>query len=345
MIDEPPVVAAVLVAYGAQPTLQRCLTSLRESTGVVLETIVVDNGADATQLSIIDPDRSERVLGPSCNRGFTGGCNAGAAATTSDYILLLNTDAFVEPEAIARLVEAVDDPTIGIATASLRLSDRPDRLNSAGNPVHFSGISWSGAFDEPAAAHSHACDVAAGSGAAMILRRDVWEALGGFDDGMFAYLEDAELSLRCWQLGLRVRFAPEAVVLHEYEFGRHPGKYFLLERNRLFVLATLYEVRTLVVLTPALLLVELALLVQSVAGGWLRAKLRAYWWMLTNLHAVRARRRDVQQARCVSDATVLAVLSGRIEPTNIAVPPGMTAFNTLLNTWWVLARRVLGVPR
>ena len=80
---------------------------------------------------------------------------------------------------------------------------------------------------------------------------------------MFAYLEDTELSLRCWQRGLKVMFVPDAVVLHDYEFSRNPSKLGLLERNRLIMLLTLYERHTLAVLAPALLAVEIATLALS----------------------------------------------------------------------------------
>ena len=153
----------------------------------------------------------------------------------------MNFDAVVSPDALAELAAVADDPTVGIATASLRLDDRPDLMNSAGNEVHFLGYSWCGGLNEPASQHREARDVASASGAAMVMRRELWERLGGFAPEYFMYYEDPELSLRCWRAGLRVVFVPDAVVVHRYEFGRNPEKMYLVERNRLIAMFTLLE--------------------------------------------------------------------------------------------------------
>ena len=78
-----------------------------------------------------------------------------------------------------------------------------------------------------------------------MVRADRFAALGGFCEPMFAYCEDTDLSLRCWQRGWRVVLVPDAVVLHRYEFSRNPQKLFLLERNRLLMVLTVYSGRLL----------------------------------------------------------------------------------------------------
>jgi GT2 family glycosyltransferase len=332
--------SVIVLAWGEEATLVRCVDSILASRGVAVEAVVVDNGAAPDVMDEVRA-RDVHVLGPPTNRGFTGGCNAGVAASTGDVVVLVNSDAFVEPDAIATLVERARCPEVGIASASLRLADAPDLMNSAGNPVHYSGVTWAGAFGEPAADHVVERDVASATGAAMALRRDTWERLGGFDEAMFAYLEDTDLSIRCWQSGLAVRYVPGAVVRHEYEFGKHATKFYLLERNRLLLLACDYELRTLAALLPGLLLVELAMTVQALAGGWLRQKLRGWWWLLTHLGHVRERRRFVGATRRVHDGSWMAHASSRIVPANVDQPPGLGVLNALLNAWWHVARRWL----
>ena len=87
------------------------------------------------------------------------------------------------------------------------------------------------------------CDVLAVGSAGMLVRREVWDALGGFDADYVAYCEDVYLSLRAWQAGYRVVHEPEAVVLHHYDFARNSAKFYLLERNRLMNLLLLPEAR------------------------------------------------------------------------------------------------------
>ncbi|MCB0879226.1 MAG: glycosyltransferase [Thermoleophilia bacterium] len=333
-------VAVVVLAWGKEPTLERCVESIRDSRGIDLELVVVDNGADPVVIDRII-DLGVDVLGPPINRGFTGGCNFGVAQTTAPVVALVNSDAFVEPDALAELAEVAVREDVGIASASLRLAQSPETLNSAGNPIHFSGLTWSGSFGEPAANHPNEAEIPSATGAALAMRREVWDLLGGFDDAMFAYLEDTDLSIRCWQAGLAVRFVPSAIVLHDYEFGRNELKFYLLERNRLILILTLYERRTLLLLAPGLLLVELAMTAQSIVGRWFGAKVRGWWWMVTHMGHVKARRRTAASTRQVHDGEWMNRVVGRIEPDNVARPPGMALLNALLDGWWKLARRRL----
>ena len=123
------------------------------------------------------------------------------------------------------------------------------------------------------------------------------ESLGGFPDEWFAYHEDSHLSLLAWQRGLRVRYEPTAVVHHHYEFSRIARKSYLLERNRLLNLLTLYQLRTLLVLLPPLVLFELLTLALSVKEGWLVDKVRGYTWIVRHGAVVRKHRQSAQTQR------------------------------------------------
>jgi GT2 family glycosyltransferase len=281
------------------------------------------------------------VLSPSRNTGFAGGCNLGVREAAGEVVVLVNSDVTVRPPALAALARALEDPTVGIATSSLRLMDRPDTLNSAGNPVHFLGLSWAGGLGEPAAAHQDPGDVASASGAVLALRRETWDALGGFFEPMFAYCEDLDLSLRCWQRGWSVRFVPAAVALHAYEFHRNPLKMYLLERNRLVVVLTVFEARTLGLVALPLLALEMAVLLVAVRQGWWRQKLRGWWWLLTHGRALLRRRAQVQRDRVRTDAVLAPVLTGSFSPgapTGFSAPPPLAV---LSRAWWAFARRRL----
>lgn len=329
-------VAVVLLAYDSEPTLVRAVDAILASEGCEVELLVVDNGAAPEVLDQVRLRAGVRVLGPARNRGFAGGCNEGVAATSAPIIALVNSDAFVAADALARLASVAAEPGVGIASGCIVLDEHPDRLNSAGNPIHFSGLTWSGAYGEPVAEHQAPRDVPSASGAGLALRREVWEQLGGFDDAYFAYLEDTDLSVRCWQLDLRVVYVPDAVVRHMYEFSRNERKLYLLERNRLLLLLTTYELRTLVLLSPALLLVEFAMLAQAAAGGWLPRKLAGYRWLLRHAAHVRRRRRSIQAARVLDDRALQRrrVYCARIEPANVDQPPGLGLLNAVLAGWW-----------
>ena len=254
-------------------------------------------------------------IGDGSNLGFIDACNLGAGVAAGDILVFVNPDAVVRPDAMAALAACLDEASIGLATGLVELDDEPGTVNAAGNPVHYSLLSWAGGWGEPTAEHSQAKDVASVSGALFAVRRTDWERLGGFFGPMFAYGEDAELSLRTWLAGQRVRYVPTAVASHHYEFTRNPGKLGLLERNRWISLLTVYEASTLRRLVPGLSLVEAGIWMTALRQGWVADKAAAVVWCWRNREQIRRRRREVQSARVLPDTALLPVLASRITPS------------------------------
>jgi GT2 family glycosyltransferase len=331
----------VVVAYGPEPWLPRCVEAVRASTGVRARVLLVDNGGTeglADGLAALD---GVTVLRPGRNTGFAEGCNLGVAAGSAPFIALVNPDAIVAPTALAALVEVARRDDVGLATASLRLADRPDRLNSAGNDIHFLGLSWSGCFDELAADHVSEKVVTGATGAGLACRREIWNQLDGFDDEFFAYHEDADLSLRCWERGWSIVYVPGAVIEHRYEFSRNALKYELIERNRLIMAGTSFGPRQLALTAPALLALEIVMLAYGAKEGWFGAKLRGYRWLITHRSWLRARRRRVQAERTITERALAERLVGRMQAGNFDAPDWFAPFDRLLAGYWRLVRRLL----
>ena len=334
-------VSAVVLAYGAEPLLHECVTALLASEGADVEVVVVDNGCTGSGVRDLEGTAGVRVLRPEHNTGYAGGCRMGAAASTRPMLALVNSDAVVSAGALAALARAADEPRVGIATASIRLHEDPLTMNSAGNPVHFLLLAWAGGHGDPASQHADVADVASASGATCLLRREIWEDLDGFAEVYFAYHEDTDLSLRCWQRGLRVVYVPDAVVTHDYAFSRHPTKMYLLERNRLLTMLTVLERRTLLVLAPAALMLEVGLLLLSVRQGWWRQKVLGWWWLLRHAGAIASRRRQVQAGRLLGDGDLAGLFESRFDGRAFDLPPVLGTADRVLAAYWRVARRLL----
>jgi GT2 family glycosyltransferase len=281
------------------------------------------------------------VVSPGRNLGFAGGCNEGARHATADALVFLNPDTVVAPGALAALVGPLEDPAIGIVSARLRLLDRPEVLNSAGNEVHVTGIAWAGLYGEPAESVAELRDVAFPTGAAMAIRRELFEELDGFTEELFMYQEDLVLGWRVRLRGLRVVVNPEADVYHQYDFGRNPGKHYLLERNRLVFVLSSYSTRLLVLLGPVLVATEAAMLALAVKEGWTRDKLAGWAWLLQNAGWLRRHRRQTQRLRRVRDRELARFLSPVIAPAMIPVPSPVRAINPLVARYWSLVKKAL----
>ena len=303
--------------------------------------IVVDNGGSDADVVAAEGRERVQLLEPRENLGFAGGCNFGAAEATSDVLVFLNPDTVVGPGALRQLARTLEDPEVGIAMARLCLLDRPELLNSGGSVVHVSGLAWAGRFGEQAESIRSLEDVAAASGAALGIRRDTFRALGGFTDELFMYQEDVELSWRAHLAGLRVVVDPGADVFHEYEFGRHPAKIALLERNRLIFLLTSYSLRLLFLLGPLLVLVELAMLLLSAKRRWFRGKLGGWWWCLRHMRWLVRHRRETKSLRRVRDRELARFLTPLLDPKMVPLPRGTAFLNRLLGPYWSLVRKAL----
>lgn len=335
----PPHVGVVMLAYGTEPVIDLAIAAVTASRGVDVSLVLVDNGCTRGDLDKLCAAAGADLVRPPENLGFAGGVNLGARHVGAPFLALVNSDAVVDPDALRRLVDVAATPGTGIASGSIRLAEDPSRMNSAGNPVHVLGLCWAGGLGEPATAHAVAGDVPSASGAGLVVRRDVWDRLGGFPEEFFAYQEDLELSWRTWQIGEAVRYVPDAVVVHHYEFSRNPRKMFLLERNRLLFVLTCYGPRTLLLLAPALVAFEAAMLAVAAGQGWGRQKVRGWAWLLGHPGWVRRRRRLVQGLRTVPDRELVPLWTDRFDAAAMPLPGWAQPLQGALAAYWRLVRR------
>ncbi|MDO9408797.1 glycosyltransferase family 2 protein [Patulibacter sp.] len=333
-----PSVSAVLVGYREDlDDLRRAFASLRAQSAGVPEIVYVDQreGDDwAARVRALEP--AATIVGLGQNAGYVEACRAGVAAATGERIFFLNTDAAAAPDCLEQLAVCLDDdPTAALAGAQVLLPGGRE-VNAGDNPVHLSGIAWAGRWGE-APEDGPPREVASASGAAILVRREAFEALGGFTPGFFMYYDDVDFAWRAWLAGWRVLLVPMAVVEHDYVFEKGDYKWRWLERNRLWCVLAHFEARTLLLLAPLLLAIELAIVAGAVQGGWIRPKRAAYGELWRSRRALRERRAYVQATRVVGDATYLRLMHPALDSP--VFPPAaarLTAPALRLYRWVVL---------
>lgn len=220
------------------PSLDRAVACLRAQTFRDFLTVIVDNGGSGAARRLRSPPDTVVIENPR-NVGFGEAVNQGLAASQSEYVCVLNDDAYARPDWLRELVAAADaDPAaVGMCASQIRLADAPALLDSAGLDIYPDGSTKQRGRGEPAAAYAAPVEVLLPSGCAALYRRETIEQAGGFDRSYFLYCEDSDLGLRGRLAGWRCRYVPSAVVEHDYSLsaGRASKmKAFYVERNRLY---------------------------------------------------------------------------------------------------------------
>jgi hypothetical protein len=219
-------VSVILVNYNGEQVVLDCLKSVQaQLQSYSYEVIVVDNASSdrsPDQIAVQFP--TVKLLRQTENHGFGGGNNIGAAAATGEYLFLLNTDTQLTCDVLAALVPVLEqDPTIGIVAPQLLNPDGTLQLSTA------PAISLWGEYQilkqlyqyedpqhQPAIRQKFAQVQAVDSatGAALLMRRSLFEDLEGFDETFFMYFEDCDFCQRVLDRGLKIIYTPAVSLMH-----------------------------------------------------------------------------------------------------------------------------------
>ncbi len=220
---EPATVAVVIPSWNSLDLLPRCLASV-DRQEVDVELMVVDNGSADGSVAYLEREGVPHLSLPR-NIGFAAAVNLGAARVSAAAILALNADTELAPGCVGALLGALAaDPSLGgVQPRILQLegeaADRPGldaaRLYSAGQALLADGRAIEEAAGEAQGPeHRRRHEIFGVCGAACLLRRQLFDQLGGYDESYFAFYEDVDLNLRARIAGWRFEYVPEAAVWH-----------------------------------------------------------------------------------------------------------------------------------
>ena len=291
----------IVLNWNGRRWLEGCLGALRRQEGPAFDVVVVDNASTDGSAEFVRERFPEcQVVALDANVGFAAGNNAGARGASGPYLVFLNNDTEVAPGWLAALVRAAQrDPSVGLVSSQVVFMDRPGIIDSAGDGYLRCGGGFKHRHGQLADRQSGDCEVFGACGAAFLIRRDLFETLGGFDEDLFMVYEDVDLSYRARLRGARCTLASAALV-------RHAGSASL---GKLSEQAVYYGQRNLEwtwiknsprsILwrsLPSHLLYDVAGLAGYARAGQLRAWLRGKLAACAGLPAVLRKRREVQRA-------------------------------------------------
>ena len=229
-MNASPKTSIIIVSFNTREILRDCIARLFEvSHGLDIEVIVVDNNSRDASADMVERDfPAVRLIRSAINLGFAAANNLGFGQVTGEFILLLNPDALLEPEALQRALRHMSsDPAIGIGGG--RLLDRagsmqpsarlyPSLLNEvlvlSGLAARFPKSRFFGRFDRTWDVSGRASRVDWIPGAFALIRKSALDAVGAFDERFFLYYEEVDLCLRFRRAGWEIWYWPDVVVRH-----------------------------------------------------------------------------------------------------------------------------------
>jgi GT2 family glycosyltransferase len=313
-VSAPGPVAVVIPSWNSLRLLPRCLGSLRDQ-GAEIELLVVDNGSGDGSVEYLRREGIPHLTLPR-NIGFAAAVNLGVARVAAATVMVLNADTVLEPGCIAALQRALeaDDELGGAQPRILQLDEDGQRADPSDAPLYSAGQALladgraleEGAGEAQAPGWLAPAEVFGVCGAACLLRRELFDDLGGYDETYFAFYEDVDLNVRARIAGWRFAYVPDAVVWHvgnaswRQEFERPDAENArLVARNRLATQLKYVPLRAL----PRIAAVEVGSLWRAARqhrlGATLRGKLAALAWLPRLLAERRRLRRrgDLGRAR------------------------------------------------
>ena len=204
-----PKISIIIVNYNGKELLQKCLESLFKTDYENFEVILVDNNSTDNSIEFVTKNYPKIiVIKLDSNKGFAEPNNIGAKIAKGEYLLFLNNDTVTTTNFISEMVKVLQKDEQVAICQSLLLRPNGD-VDSSGDFIDKIGIVYNSKTKI-----DQIKEVSSARGACMMIRKKIFDKLGGFDEKFFFSFEDVDLGWRSWILGYKVVIAPNSVVYH-----------------------------------------------------------------------------------------------------------------------------------
>jgi GT2 family glycosyltransferase len=318
-----PLVSIILVVWNSAAHLPRCLESLSSQTFRNFELILVDNGSTDGSLYGVEsllPGLALHLEKLDENKGFAIANNIGARLAHGQWLALLNSDAFPEPDWLENLLQAAERyPEFSFFASRQLQANAPHLLDGTGDVLHISGLAWRRYAGFPAAQFGLKTEeVFSPCAAAALYSRRAFLQVGGFDEDFFSYHEDVDLGFRLRLQGFRCLYVSDAVVHHIGSATLGVQSDFVLyhwQRNFIWSFVQNMPSALLWEALPAHLMANIIYQLNYTLRGRGRVLLKAKKDALRGLSRALHKRREIQKIRKVTRVELFRILErGWLQP-------------------------------
>lgn len=312
-MERQPKVSVIIVNYNGLSYIDTCLSSVLNQDCNDYEVIFVDNASTDGSLEYARLRYPGIVfVANSINSGYAGGINAGLAIARGEYIVPLNVDTQVKRSWLSELVKFMDaNPQAGAACPKVLILGQPAVINCTGLDLHVSGLGFCRQLRQRDRLGGEPQRVNGISGCSYIIKNELLHRMGGAPEYCFMYNDDVVISWLLALMGFKLYYVPTSVIYHRYRLSMTSEKFFHLEKNRIYLIFSIFRWYTLLLLSPLLLVIEAMIFSYSILKGWPypRSKLGAYRAAFQERKYIGRLRHEYAALRRVSDWTLLRELS------------------------------------
>lgn len=241
-MNKSPLVSIIILNYNQTDITCAFLESTRQLAYKNYEIIVIDNASADNPSAQIEAGNypNTRLIISAKNLGFTGGNNLGIRESEGEYVFIVNNDTEVTPYLIDLLLKPfMADATVGVTCPKIRFFDHPDIIQYAGFfPMnHYTGRTFAiGSREKDNGQYDQERETYGAHGAAMMVKREVIDHVGAFEDNFFIYYEEWDWSSRIRKAGYKIIYQGKALIYHKESItmGKESAiKAYYHTRNRL----------------------------------------------------------------------------------------------------------------
>ena len=334
-------VTAIIVNWNDKDVIVECIQSILDQNRNKIDIIISDNGSKDDSVEFIRKRfPSIKIIENGENLGFGSAINRGLGLAKGDYLLFLNSDLKLHSKCVGELAKVLEsDSNVGGTIPKILHIDQQNTINSLGVLINYTGIAYPNLLGQKDPGYQEPFESACGG--IFMLKREVYETVGGFDEDLFLYHEDHDLSWRIRLAGWHLKVIPQAIMYHHYKFNKGILKYYSSEKNRLHILLKNMEVKTLALICPALIIVEFSQWFRAAINKWFLLKMKSYFEILILLPSILTKRKKQKYLRKVPDKEITRIYQGTLAVSGMDNSLLTNLLSPALNTYWKIIRHLI----
>lgn len=351
-------VGIVLVNYKeyANKYLNACRDSLRLQSYQNFVVYLVDNASSESSITYLKEIYPEAIILPREDGNYCAANNLGmsqAILDGCDYLIAANMDTEFSTDWLQELVLALENNSqAGLAQSLILLAPKTEaeknnpKINTTGNLIHFLLFGFTSNYNINLSAvnlDNYQELKGYASGCSFIIRSEVFQEIGGYNNDYYMYHDDLDISLKVKLAGYKIILAPKSVVFHKYEFERSVRMLYYMERNRALSFFSIYPISAIILLLPLFVAMNLGMTLFSILGGWFKTKLKVdfYFFKFSSWRLIAKLRRHYKSITKIDNRECFSDFVGKIEFQEIENPVLKYLVNPIFNAYWSVVKKII----